>query len=169
MIKTIKLVLVIFAVTGLLTACGSSRTKEDAAGSDAGSQTSTTDTSGSMDEGTSTSDENAVDLTGVDTVFYFEFDQSILNAEARAALVIHAEALKAEPRNVRIEGHADERGTREYNAALGERRAEAVRNFLILQGVSGAMIESVSYGEESPVDAGSYESAWSKNRRAEIK
>lgn len=102
-------------------------------------------------------------------VFYFEFDQSLLNAEARAALTAHAERLKASPKAVRLEGHADERGSREYNMALGERRANAVRDFLVLQGVDGSMIETVSYGEERPAAMGSYEGAYSKNRRVELK
>lgn len=103
------------------------------------------------------------------TVFYFDFDQSILPAEARAALQIHAARLKDQPRNIRLEGHADERGSREYNMALGERRANAVRDFLVLQGVDGNLIETISYGEERPAELGSNESAWSKNRRVELK
>jgi peptidoglycan-associated lipoprotein len=67
---------------------------------------------------------------------------------------------------VRIEGNADERGTREYNLALGARRANAVRDFLVSQGVSGARIETLSYGKERPIDAGSSEDAWAKNRNA---
>ncbi len=103
------------------------------------------------------------------TVFYFDFDQSILPAEARAALQIHATRLKDKPRSIRLEGHADERGSREYNMALGERRANAVRDFLVLQGVDGNLIETISYGEERPAELGSNENAWSKNRRVELK
>ena len=114
-------------------------------------------------------EEPAPALPELDTVFYFDFDQAVLPAEARAALTAHAERLKAEPRNLRLEGHADERGTREYNMALGERRANAVRDFLVLQGVSPSTIETVSYGEEYPAVVGSYESAWERNRRVEMK
>ena len=70
---------------------------------------------------------------------------------------------------LRLEGHADERGSREYNMALGERRANAVRDFLVLQGVDASIIETISYGEERPAETGSYESSWSANRRVELK
>ena len=108
-------------------------------------------------------------LAGVDTVFYFDFDKSLLSSEARSALILHAEQLQINPRKIRLEGHGDERGTREYNLALGERRADSVRGFLIQQGVDAANIEVISYGEERPADLGSTESAWSKNRRVELK
>ena len=70
---------------------------------------------------------------------------------------------------VRLEGHTDERGTREYNMALGERRANAVRDFMVANGIAGSRIETVSYGEERPVAYGSGESNWSQNRRVELK
>lgn len=105
----------------------------------------------------------------IDTTFYFEFDSAVLTSAARAALMLHAEQLSASPRSVRLEGHADERGSREYNMALGERRANAVRDFLVLQGVNVANIETVSYGEERPASMGTGESAWSQNRRVELK
>lgn len=105
----------------------------------------------------------------IDTTFYFEFDSAQLTTAARAALMLHAEQLTSSPRAVRLEGHADERGSREYNMALGERRADAVRKFLILQGVSAAAIEIVSYGEEQPASLGSSEGSWSQNRRVELK
>ncbi|WP_045860868.1 OmpA family protein [Teredinibacter purpureus] len=108
-------------------------------------------------------------LEGLSTVFYFDFDQSILKAEARAALMIYAEVLGDAPKSIRLEGHADERGTREYNMALGEQRANAVRDFLVLQGVDASIIETVSYGEESPVALGGSEGSWSQNRRVQIK
>lgn len=105
----------------------------------------------------------------IDTVFYFEFDSSVLNAAARAALTAHANQLKNNSQSVRLEGHADERGTREYNQALGARRANAAADYLVLQGVSRSRIETVSYGEEQPAMMGTGESAWSKNRRVELK
>lgn len=105
----------------------------------------------------------------LETVFYFDFDESVLKPSARDELTKHAMQLKEMPRQVRIEGHTDERGSREYNMALGERRANAVRDFLVLQGVSAASIEVVSYGEERPAAMGSSESSWSQNRRAEVK
>jgi peptidoglycan-associated lipoprotein len=104
------------------------------------------------------------------TTFYFEFDKSDLTAEARDALVVHAADLKANPsRRVRLEGHADERGTREYNLALGERRSQAVERYLQVQGVAAGQMEVISYGEERPVDSGTTEAAYSKNRRVEMK
>lgn len=104
------------------------------------------------------------------TVFYFDFDQSELKPEAREALVYHANNLKANPgRRIRLEGHADERGTREYNLALGERRAQAVERYLIVQGVSANQIETISYGEEMPAATGTTEAAYSRNRRVEMK
>lgn len=106
---------------------------------------------------------------GVDTVFYFEFDRAVLKPEAREALKTHARRLKENPRDVRIEGHTDERGTREYNMALGERRANAVKEYLVLQGVNPRILEVVSYGEERPVAMGSNERSWAQNRRAELK
>lgn len=100
--------------------------------------------------------------------FYFEFDQSTLTEQARAALLAHAAVLKASPRSIRLSGHADERGTREYNIALGERRALAVRNFLRFEGVTSP-IEVISYGEERPISYASTEQAYQLNRRVELK
>jgi len=103
-------------------------------------------------------------------IFYFEFDKSDLSAEARAALVHHANSLKASPNTrIRLEGHADERGTREYNLALGERRAQAIERYLQVQGVSAGQMETISYGEERPADTGTTEAAYSRNRRVEMK
>jgi peptidoglycan-associated lipoprotein len=103
------------------------------------------------------------------SVFYFDFDKAVLKAESRAALLAHSSALMASPRSVRLEGHADERGTREYNMALGERRANAVKEFMVLQGVSGSLVEVISYGEERAASYGSNDSAWEMNRRVELK
>jgi len=102
-------------------------------------------------------------------VVYFEFDKYELTPESRALLLAHAEKLKGASSSVRLEGHADERGSREYNMALGEKRSNAVRDFLVLQGVKAASLETVSYGEERPVATGHDDSSWSQNRRVEIK
>ena len=104
-----------------------------------------------------------------DTVFYFDFDKAVLRDESKSALLEHASGLQESPRNIRLEGHADERGTREYNMALGERRATAVKEFLVLQGVSAGLIEVVSYGEERAASYGSNDDAWALNRRVELK
>ncbi len=109
------------------------------------------------------------DAGGIDSVFYFEFDSASLKPEAIAALQLHAQRITARPVHVRLEGHGDERGTREYNIALGERRGNAVKEFLMSQGVDGSLLEVVSYGEESPAVAESNEGAWALNRRVEMK
>ena len=103
------------------------------------------------------------------TTFYFEYDSSDLKQEALRALDVHAKDLKASGARVVLEGHADERGTREYNMALGERRAKAVQRYLVLQGVSQGQLELVSYGEERPAVTGSDEQSWAQNRRVELR
>jgi peptidoglycan-associated lipoprotein len=97
---------------------------------------------------------------------YFGFDQAVLSDEARAILEKHALWLQNR-REVRllVEGHCDERGTVEYNLALGEQRAQAVRDYLLSLGVSPDRLASASYGKERPVDPGHDESAWARNRR----
>ena len=98
---------------------------------------------------------------------YFEVNQSTLTPEGESALVAQADWLSDYPEyDITVEGHADERGTREYNLGLGARRAEAVRNFLITQNVDDARIGTVSYGKERPFSACSDESCWSLNRRS---
>lgn len=96
---------------------------------------------------------------------YFEFDSSNIRPEDYPVLDAHATRL-AGGKSVVIEGHCDERGTREYNLALGERRANAVRRYLMSRGVSSSQIEVVSFGEERPASYAHNESAWSQNRRA---
>lgn len=101
--------------------------------------------------------------------FYFDFDEAVIRPDDLAVLEIHAQVLRDNPqRRVMVEGHCDERGTREYNLALGERRADAVKSFLTANGVPASRVESVSYGEERPDDPGHAEAAWSRNRRAEL-
>ena len=96
---------------------------------------------------------------------YFDFDKSELTAEAGTVLRKKAEYLKRNPKYaVRIEGNCDERGTNEYNLALGERRAHAALDFLATLGVSEDRMSTISYGEEKPLDSGSGEDAWAKNR-----
>ena len=100
---------------------------------------------------------------------YFEFDRSGLTEQARAALDRNAEFLVANPAiNVRIEGHCDERGTIEYNLALGDRRASSAKDYLVLRGAAAERLEVVSFGEERPADPGQNEAAWARNRRAEF-
>jgi peptidoglycan-associated lipoprotein len=104
--------------------------------------------------------------TAGDRVF-FAFDRSDIDAEGRETLAKQAEWLKRYPNvDVRIEGHCDERGTREYNLALGERRANAVQNVLIAEGISPSRISTISYGKDRPIVVGSNEEAWAQNRVA---
>ena len=105
----------------------------------------------------------------LNSIFYFDFDQAIVKRIGHAELNRHARRLRAESAvRIRLEGHADERGTREYNLALAERRANAVRSYLVAQGATRSQVEVISYGEEKPVDSGNNESAWAQNRRVEI-
>src|SRR5574341_177559 len=100
---------------------------------------------------------------------YFEFDKYDLTAEALQTLADNARALKAHPEaNVLIEGHCDERGTIEYNLALGDKRAKAARDYLTSLGVSAAQLSTISYGKEQPLDTRNNEEAWARNRRAEF-
>lgn len=102
-------------------------------------------------------------------IVYFEFDRTELNAQDTAIVGAHARYLAGNPgTRVRLEGHTDERGTREYNIGLGERRAQSVRRAFLLQGVAESQVATVSYGEERPASAGSDEVAWAQNRRVEI-
>jgi peptidoglycan-associated lipoprotein len=104
------------------------------------------------------------------TVVYFDFDSFELKPEGVAVVDAHARFLNTNKgRALVVEGHADERGGREYNLALGQKRAEAVRRRLALQGVPDGQVEAVSFGEEKPAVAGADEAAHDKNRRAEIK
>ena len=103
------------------------------------------------------------------TVFYCDFDVAEFRQADRDVLTYHAKDLAANSgKRIRLEGHADERGTREYNLALGERRANDVLNFLIVNGAPSSQIEVVSYGEEGPADRGSNEAAYQQNSRGEI-
>jgi peptidoglycan-associated lipoprotein len=165
-------------LSATLVACASNDTDDMASADNSGAMTSSSSSSTGSSATTSGTDPNAGlsqaqirerDNAMRTTVFYFEFDRSDLSAEARAALVHHANYLKANPSTrYRLEGHADERGTREYNLALGERRAQAIERYLQVQGVSSNQLETISYGEENPVDPGISEAAYAKNRRVEI-
>lgn len=114
--------------------------------------------------------EAARAVAGLPRVFYFEFDSFLLRAEDRPAVEGYAKYLVAQrDKRMSLEGHADERGGREYNLALGQKRAEAVAKALELLGVNGGQVEAVSFGEERPADPASNEAAWAKNRRVELK
>jgi peptidoglycan-associated lipoprotein len=116
-------------------------------------------------------DESAGPQGGLlaERIVYFDFDSSEIKGAGTDVVAAHAKYLAAHSATrVRLEGHTDERGSREYNIGLGERRAQSVRRALLLQGASDAQISTVSYGEERPAVAGHDEAAWAKNRRVEI-
>ena len=103
------------------------------------------------------------------TTFFFDFDSSSMTDEARGQVDAHIAALLGNNLMVRLEGHTDERGTREYNLALGERRANTVRDYMVANGVPSYRIETISYGEENPVAYGTGESNWRQNRRVDLR
>ncbi|MGE3608503.1 MAG: peptidoglycan-associated lipoprotein Pal [Bacteriovoracaceae bacterium] len=110
-------------------------------------------------------DSDSNSAGGLQTV-YFDFNSSSLTAATKTAMKANAEFLKTNASvDVQVEGHCDERGGRQYNLALGERRAKAVRDYLVALGVAAKRITTISYGNERPVAEGHDESAWSKNRR----
>ena len=110
--------------------------------------------------------EQAIGQTARDRVF-FSFDKANLTQESILTLKAQAAYLKQNPsKTVIIEGHADDRGTREYNIGLGERRANAVKKFLTTQGIDASRIDTISYGKERPAVVGNNEEAWQQNRRA---
>jgi len=104
---------------------------------------------------------------GISDTVYFDYDKTTLRPDALPPLLRMAEWMRRYPKvQIRIAGHADERGTREYNLALGDRRAAAVRAYLVSVGIAAPRLETVSYGKERPVAVGSSEESWAKNRRA---
>lgn len=122
-------------------------------------------TAGSVDDGAA----SQAAIANVSRIVYFDYDSYVIKPEFQAQIDAHARYLKADPkRKAVIEGHTDERGGREYNLALGQRRAEAVRRAMGLLGVADGQIEAVSFGKEKPAVQGTGEGIWSKNRRAEI-
>jgi peptidoglycan-associated lipoprotein len=174
--RLIALAAVAFFVAACETA---SQTSTDSAGesssstaSSSASTSSSSGTSGSSSSSAASSSAGGVDsvedkLAAVGNTVYFGYDSAVLDGNSQATLYRQAAFLKGNPSlTVTIEGHCDERGTREYNLALGERRAAAARDYLLAQGVDPARIRVISYGKERPVAAGSNETSWSKNRRA---
>ncbi|WP_408631101.1 peptidoglycan-associated lipoprotein Pal [Marinimicrobium alkaliphilum] len=169
MIKLIKQGLSLAVVLAFLAGCSSTDTVDEDAAAAAEAERSGVTTGTSGREGMGSRSDRDEEAESLERIVYFDFDQAVLKPQTRALLLAHAERLRNNPVNVRLEGHTDERGTREYNMALGERRANAVRDFLVLQGVPRNSIEVVSYGEERPLASGSNERAWGQNRRVEIK
>lgn len=163
-----KAALLVFSLT-LFAACSSTEEVDDQQTGGESDTGSSAISSGTSEPPPPTAEEIAREAALRTTIFYFDFDVAEFKAEDRDTLTYHARDLAANPdRGIRLEGHADERGTREYNLALGERRANGILNYLIVNGASRAQIEVVSYGEERPADSGQGEQAYSMNRRVEI-
>ncbi len=140
----------------------------DASGIDAGDDGTTT---AIVDESMMSAAELLEQSEGAlsNRTIYFEFDSAKLTSESIAILETHGSFIAGNGEvTVRLEGHADERGSREYNIALGDRRAQSVRRVLLFQGASTDQLETVSYGEEQPAMSGHTEEAWAKNRRVEL-
>jgi peptidoglycan-associated lipoprotein len=155
-----------------LVACSGSDTKEDedaAAAAAAAAARAAQEAAAGSAYGTDAERQRLMDAaTAYGNVFYFAFDSSNLTPEAIAALDAHIAVLKTTNSSIRLEGHTDERGTREYNLALGERRANSVRDYMVLNGIATSRIEAISYGEERPIAFGSDEASWAQNRRVEL-
>ena len=134
---------------------------------DSGADTRSLDRSGLAGEDIPTGGMDATQEGGPLDDVYFEFDQYAVTGAARAVLARHAEWLKARPAaKVTVEGHCDERGTTEYNLALGDKRARAVRDELVSLGLAADRLQAISLGKERPKDQGHDEQAWTQNRRA---
>ena len=155
-------VTIVFASLLMLAACSS---KPADNGSAAGSGAAG---AGSSTAGTTIAPGSDRDfIVNVGDRIFFDTDKYNVRADQRAQLQKQADWLKKYPNvQVTVEGHADERGTREYNIALGERRANAAKDFLVAQGIPAARVKTISYGKEKPVALGHDEASWSQNRRA---
>ena len=187
----IKRLLTICAATFLLAACetastdsnevvGSSSGSSSGSGAAASASSNTSTSNTSSDAGGTTSAGSAGGASSIGSIrtpdellakvgstVYFDYDQSSLTSEAQATLDRQAAFLKASPSfRLIIEGHCDERGTREYNLALGDRRASAVRDYLVAKGINASRLSTISYGKERPSVGGSNETSYSLNRRS---
>ena len=162
-----KAITVLFTAALLVACSGSDTKKEDEAAAAAAAAASAQQAAAAE---ANAQQQRLLDAAAaVGNVFYFEYDSSTLAPAAIDAVNAHIAALQGNDSNVRLEGHTDERGTREYNMALGERRANSVRDYMVANGIATHRIETVSYGEERPVAYGSGESNWTQNRRVELK
>ena len=187
----IKRLLTICAATFLLAACetastdsnevvGSSSGSSSGSGAAASASSNTSTSNTSSDAGGTTSASSAGGASSIGSIrtpdellakvgstVYFDYDQSSLTSEAQATLDRQAAFLKASPSfRITIEGHCDERGTREYNLALGDRRASAVRDYLVAKGINASRLSTISYGKERPSVGGSNDTSYALNRRS---
>lgn len=168
--------LLVLALAGMLAACSSTAKKEQSTASvqepsaNASTEGSGTQTYGAGEENAGNMQElqNPNGPLSVRTI-YFDYDSSDIKDEFRSVIEAHAAFLAAHPKvTVMLEGNTDERGSREYNLALGERRAQSVKRQMVVLGASADQIRTTSYGEERPAVDGHTEAAWAKNRRVEI-
>lgn len=173
----VKKLCVLAAVVGLLAGCGGpsgTAMDDDTTGGGWSESGDAPDArSSGLDDGGLQQGGAFGDLAGSgaldNRVVYFAYDDSKVDTDSVSLLEAHGAYLAENPgATVRLEGHADERGSREYNIGLGEQRAQSVRQILLLQGVSSAQLSTVSYGEERPAALGSDDEAWGMNRRVEL-
>jgi peptidoglycan-associated lipoprotein len=179
--RRLRLLAFLLAVVGpllLLSACGGHNRPPAAAGTGTSTSSGTSEqpvdsgpdirsVSPDAAEGADFAVSDAMGEGGPLEDIHFEYDQSDITDQARAILDRNAQWINAHAAaKIRVEGHCDERGTVEYNLALGERRAQATRSYLVSLGVAGNRLSTVSYGKERPLDPNSSEAAWAKNRRA---
>jgi peptidoglycan-associated lipoprotein len=174
--KTVLILIALLSVS-LVAGCSSKKPRPTPTSSNAAGQTDESLTSGAD---ASKAFGAAGDATGAgvagpsgaqlqNRTIYFDFDSSEVKSDYNGLITAHARYLAANPSTrVRLEGNTDERGSREYNIGLGERRAQSVRRALTLQGVAESQITTVSYGEERPAVTGHTEEAWARNRRVDI-
>ena len=162
----------VLAMSLVLTGCPKKpQTLPDSGATPTDPSANTGTTSGSDVSGSNLSaDERAIEqLKQTGMIVYFDYDRAEIKAEYVPIVAAHAKFLNGNAsRKVRLEGHSDERGSREYNIGLGERRAQAVRRALMLQGVTDNQITTVSYGEERPAVAGGDDTSYARNRRVEL-
>jgi peptidoglycan-associated lipoprotein len=171
------LVLIAIIASAAVAGCSSHKPRPQpqntsATGSESADQSSTSGAGNSNALGSAGAGDESAGPTGEqlkNRVIYFEFDSSDIKSEYNEMISAHGRYLASNPtKHVRIEGNTDERGSREYNIGLGERRAQAVRRALMLQGANESQITTVSYGEERPAVTGHTDDAWARNRRANI-
>ena len=179
MIKLKYLALPLLAVSLVMTGCASRKPAANIEAGNTPNGSTTVSTDGlSEDAALNAQNLNGASSKGVTAankaflakrVVHFDYDSSDLSNEDYQTLQAHAQFLMANAKSrLALTGHTDERGTREYNMALGERRAKAVQSYLVTNGVNAGQLEAVSYGKEMPINAGHNEAAWKENRRVEL-
>jgi peptidoglycan-associated lipoprotein len=165
-LKPLALIMTLIITLGL-SSCGSTKKKSSGGAPGDPNVTGTDNNMGSEDYSFELNGDSDSNKAGALRTVYFAFDSSSLNSSTRSALQTNAKFLKENSdAEVQIEGHCDERGGHQYNLALGQKRAKAVRQYLVNQGVKSSQMSTISFGKERPVSFGHDESSWSRNRRA---